>query len=58
MQVEKMSRGKAEIAVDETVARNPLILRKWHCKPCTIGACAMEYAQQRTSNVRSDFFKG
>jgi hypothetical protein len=46
-QVEKMSREKAEIAVDETIARNPLILRKWNCKQCTMGACAIEYTQHK-----------
>jgi hypothetical protein len=45
MAVEKMDRKTAEIAVDETIARNPLIIRKWHCKPCTMGACAVEYTQ-------------
>jgi hypothetical protein len=56
MAVEKLDRKTAETAVKEAIARNPLIIRKWHCKPCTMGACSIEYEQIKNPTMQNSKF--
>jgi len=56
MAVEKLDRKTAETAVKETIARNPLIIRKWHCKPYTMGACSIEYEQIKKPTMQNSKF--
>jgi hypothetical protein len=43
MKVHKMDEASATAAAEAIIRENPLIIRKVNCKPCTLGACSIDY---------------
>lgn len=54
MEIHKMDKATAIVTAEEMIRESPFIIRKANCKPCTLGACSIEFEAKLKRALRDN----
>ncbi len=54
MEIHKMDKAIAIVTAEEMIRKNPFIIRKVNCKPCTLGVCSIEFEDKLKGALRDN----